>query len=241
MSLGGILGSVFGGLGIGNFFESSSAADKAAKAQMAAAQAAQKQAQDQYIQTREDLQPYRDVGAPAVASYADAIGLNGPDKQAAAQANFRTDPGYQFAMDEGTRAVEGSAAARGNLLGGGTLKALTRFGQGTADQQYGSYLDRFLKAANIGQNAAAQTGSFGADASGRIGGYITDAGAAQAGGYLGQAKAFSDLVSNITNAGGYLAGRTGALNNNLSLTAKPTYYEPISTKGYFPMVGPGYR
>ena len=46
------------------------------------------------------------------------------------------DPGYKFRMDEGTKALEGSAAARGGLLSGAALKEMGRYSQGLASQEY---------------------------------------------------------------------------------------------------------
>jgi hypothetical protein len=207
MSLGGILGTIFGGGIFGNAINSADAAGQASKAQQAAAAEAAKISREQYAQTRADLGPYREAGTSAQSHYGDLIGLNGPEKQAAAMEAFRTDPGYQFQLAEGTRAIEGSAAARSGVLNGGTLKALQRFGQGTADQQYGSYLDRFLKQASLGENAAAQTGNFGAQAAQNQGAYALDAGAAKAGGYLGKAAAYSGALDNVLKLGGYAAGR----------------------------------
>jgi len=45
-------------------------------------------------------------------------------------------PGYKFALEEGKRAIEASAAARGGLLSGGAVKAAIRYATGTADQTY---------------------------------------------------------------------------------------------------------
>lgn len=57
-------------------------------------------------------------------------------------ADLRGSPGYQFARDEGLKAIERSAAAKGTLLTGGTLKALAGYGTGLADQTYGQHFDR---------------------------------------------------------------------------------------------------
>jgi len=67
---------------------------------------------------------------------------------------LRSIPGYQFAFTEGQRAVQTSAAARGTLLTGGTLRALTRYGTGIADQNYGNMVNRFLSLADLGQRTA---------------------------------------------------------------------------------------
>lgn len=42
------------------------------------------------------------------------------------------DPGFQFQQEQGENAVQRSAAAKGTLLTGGTLRRLTNFGQGLA-------------------------------------------------------------------------------------------------------------
>lgn len=57
--------------------------------------------------------------------------------------DFEADPGYQFRMDEGQKAIERSAAARGGLLSGSALKGIERFGQGLASQEYGNAFDRW--------------------------------------------------------------------------------------------------
>lgn len=56
---------------------------------------------------------------------------------------FQADPGYQFRMDEGNKGIERSAAARGGQLSGATMKALARFGQDTASNEYQNSYNRF--------------------------------------------------------------------------------------------------
>jgi len=58
--------------------------------------------------------------------------------------SVRALPAYQFDQQEGRRAVDRSAAARGMDASGRTLKDLTRFGTGLADQTYGNQLMRLL-------------------------------------------------------------------------------------------------
>ena len=57
---------------------------------------------------------------------------------------MRALPSYQFDQQEGQRAVDRSAAARGMDASGRTLKDLTRFGTGLSDQTYGNQLTRLL-------------------------------------------------------------------------------------------------
>ncbi len=54
------------------------------------------------------------------------------------------DPAYQFQLGQGTQAINRSAAARGTLLTGGTLKSLDQYGQGLASTFNDKYYARDL-------------------------------------------------------------------------------------------------
>lgn len=66
-------------------------------------------------------------------------------------------PGYQFAFDQGQKAVQTGAAAHGNLLGGGTEKALINYGTGSALQGYSTLANLGLAANNQNYNQALAT------------------------------------------------------------------------------------
>jgi hypothetical protein len=66
---------------------------------------------------------------PEDFSYADFIAPS-------AEEVLAEDPGYQFRLGEGLRAMEAGAAAKGTLRGGGTLKGLMDYGQSAASQEY---------------------------------------------------------------------------------------------------------
>lgn len=55
------------------------------------------------------------------------------------------DPAYRFRVNEGLDAIERSAAARGTLLTGGTLKDLTKYGQDYASAELDKIYDRSSK------------------------------------------------------------------------------------------------
>jgi hypothetical protein len=67
--------------------------------------------------------------------------------------NFANSTGMQFVMDQGSRAITGSQAARGLLNSGGTAKALTKFGQGVGSTYLNNYMDNLYKLSNIGLGA----------------------------------------------------------------------------------------
>ena len=129
----GAAASIFGGK------KQSDAAKKAAKEQTKATQAtiaAQERALERQIQLQE---PFREIGVNALAQYPAAAAYT-----PFGMAQFQADPGYQFRMSEGLKALERSAAARGLLQSGGTLKDITRFGQDVASQEYQNAFQRYL-------------------------------------------------------------------------------------------------
>lgn len=56
------------------------------------------------------------------------------------------DPSMQFRMDQGMRALQNSAAGRGSLNSGDTLRAITDYGQGLASTEYGNAFNRATNA-----------------------------------------------------------------------------------------------
>lgn len=56
--------------------------------------------------------------------------------------SIANDPGYQFRLSQGQKALEQSAAGRGVLRTGGTLKDILGYGQNFASQEYGNAFDR---------------------------------------------------------------------------------------------------
>lgn len=70
--------------------------------------------------------------------------------------SIQTDPGYQFAQQEGQNAVGRAAAARGMNNSGNVMAALQSRGQDLANQQYGSIIDRLTNLSGAtAQNAIA--------------------------------------------------------------------------------------
>lgn len=75
-------------------------------------------------------------------------------------------PGYQFALDQGNRAIQASSAARGGLLSGASIKAAQRFATGLADNTYMNQANVFGQnynraATQFGDNYNRQNNLFG--------------------------------------------------------------------------------
>jgi hypothetical protein len=64
------------------------------------------------------------------------------------------DPGYQFRLEEGQRALQQSAAAKGMLRTGNTWKDLQRYGQGMATAEYDKVYGRRMGEHQLGYGQA---------------------------------------------------------------------------------------
>jgi hypothetical protein len=201
---------------VGGGLIAASGAKKAAKAQTKAAETAAAQ-QERMFQRQEELQrPFREGGLTAQAELMKLLGLGG-DTTAPGYGSmtkqfgmdqFQQDPGYAFRQSEGMKALERSAAARGNLLSGSTLKGVQRFGQDLASQEYQNAFNRYQveRAARLnplqslmgsGQSAAnVMTGAAGNLGQGLAGSELA-AGQARASGYVGQANALAGALQGI--------------------------------------------
>jgi hypothetical protein len=116
---------------------------------------------------------------------------------------FRSTPGYQFGLDEGRNQVEASAAARGGLNSGATLKALTRFGRDYADQQgFAPHMNRLASLAGIGQTATTQTGQWGQNYANQAGQNLINAGNQRAQSTYARADAQSNMAGNLAGIAG---------------------------------------
>ena len=196
----------------------SKASSKAAKAQVQASQDANA-AQERMFQRQTELQePFRQGGLTAQQEIMQLLGIGG-DKTAAGYGSmakafgadqFQQDPGYAFRQSEGMKALERSAAARGNLLSGSAMKGIQRFGQDLASQEYQNAFNRYQversarlnplqslmgsgqSATNVMTGAAGQMGQNEAS-------NLYNAGQARASGYIGQANALNNALGQITS------------------------------------------
>ena len=109
------------------------------------------------------LDPYLTQGQGANTTLADwaTNKLTGPAAEFAFSEN---DPSYQWRLQQGQKALERSAAGRGGLQSGATLKSLTNYSQGAASQEYAAEHARWLKE----QELANRSQELGANSLGQL-------------------------------------------------------------------------
>ncbi len=197
---------------------------------------------------------------PALGAYGSlAQGWQGGQFQAPTDVTEQNDPGFQFRLAQGQKAIEQSAAARGGLLSGGTAKALNDYSQGQASNEYGNVYSRALgqyqqnynqfeqqsadkynrlaNLAGMGQISAQQLNSAGSSAAGGVNNILLTSG-----GQIGQ-----DLNNaGAATASGYIGGANAwgnALNglgsNALSLLSLGRSGGGFSVPGDNPFAGLG--
>jgi hypothetical protein len=185
-------------------------------------------------QARADQAPFRDTGVLANDKLASLYGVQragGTYTPPAANADgtptyggFETSPGYQFRFDQGMRAVERGAAARGLLRSGAAVKATQRFGEGLASSEYENFANRLASLAGVGQTATQATSVAGANAANNISNaYMTGANA-RASAYQNTGNAISGLASDIGTA--YMYNKGGGFKIPKAPTTVPTYGDP---------------
>lgn len=153
-----------------------SAANRAAEAQLQAQREAIAFQQRMFDTTQGNLRPYMDLGESGLNRLTGQIdGLNGrwdtpdgpdirlpviqatmPDVKpfGMTQADLEATPGYQFARSQGLKAVQNAASGRGLGVSGAALKGAANFATGLADQTYGNQFDRHWTQQNNLINAA---------------------------------------------------------------------------------------
>jgi hypothetical protein len=190
---------------IGSALVGAYASNRASKTQ---AQAAQQgiDAQERMFERQNELQePFRQAGIGALNKL---IPMSDYTKFGMDQ--FQADPGYAFRLSEGMKALDRTAAQRGGLLSGSTLKAAQRYGQEMGSQEYMNAFNRYQTERNaqlnplqslagLGQtstnalaNAASQMGQNYATGYGNIG-------QAKASGYVGGANALTSAIGQGLN------------------------------------------
>lgn len=180
----------------------------AAKAQSGAANRAADLQQQQFERQVELQEPFRQAGVDALnklvplASEYTSFGMD----------QFQADPGYGFRMSEGMKGLERSAAARGGLLSGATLKGIQRYGQDLASQEYTNAFNRYQTERNarlnplqslagVGQTATNQLGAAGQNYATGAGEALGAGAQARASGYMGMANAAAGGIGQYMNYG----------------------------------------
>lgn len=168
-------------------------------------------------------QPYQSVGSTGANALAGYV-KNGFTAPTLAQA--QQTPGYQFALQQGSKAIDANAAANGTLMSGTTGTALENYGQNLAQNAYQQTYNNALNAYQTNVGAAQGATNTGLTSTGQLSTanlgiagntanidltaaqqqalQLNNAAQAKAGGILGASNAIQGAISGVSgdiNAG----------------------------------------
>ncbi len=184
-------------------------ANTAADAQAKAAQQASDTQMNMFNQQKSLLSPYVAQGNAANDALSSQLpDLTSPIKMD--EATLQQTPGYQFNLSQGLKSVQNSAAARGLGVSGAALKGAASYSTGLADSTYQNQFNNawtnktnsynmLMGPAQLGENAAAQTGSYGTQIAGAQANNLIGAGNAQASADMAIGKSIGGIGSSVGN------------------------------------------
>jgi len=263
-------GWVAGAVVVGSLISSNSASNAASTAAEASTQASGQSVDEQRRQfdisqvlalqardqARADQQPFLTAGTGAVNRLGTGVGVGG-EFGAATPFNFQynqnADPGTAFRLSEGVKALDRSAASRGGLLSGATLKGVERYGQDVASQEYNNAFNRYVTGFNAqtgernqlynrlagvagtgqttagqiasqGMNTASNLGTLGANMAGNIGNAYMTSAANTGNAAMASAGLRNSAFSSGANVLGRMYGYGGFGNNPFSANYTPSGY-----------------
>jgi hypothetical protein len=202
--------AVAGGATIVGGILQANAAQNAANTEAGAANNATSVQQQEFNQVQANEAPYRAAGTAALSQM-----QNPAFQQGFTSGDFYTQPGYQFALQQGQNALNAQEAAGGTYTSGAGLAATDAYNVGMANQQYQQAFQNFNTTnslnygrlstlASLGAGANTTQASAGANAANQIGTNLQNAGEAQAAGQVGTANAATNSIQGLSQAyGGY--------------------------------------
>jgi hypothetical protein len=204
-----VTGLVIGGTQLLGGMMQADAAGDAASIQAGAAGEGIAEQRRQFDALQALLKPYTEAGLPALKQQQAFLGLQGPEAEQAAIERIRSGETFQTLAGQGEEALLQRASATGGLRGGNIQGALAQFRpqllSNLIEQQYG----RLGGLTQLGQRSAAGVGAAGMETGSNVSNLLAQQGAAQAGGELGQARAYGQILNLPAQAFGFMKGGGG--------------------------------
>jgi hypothetical protein len=215
----------------------SRAAGKAADVSAAASDRASDVQREMFERNVELNAPFREAGINALNKLVPLT-----EYQNFVMDQFQQDPGYAFRMSEGMKGLERSAAARGGLLSGATLKGIQRYGQDMASQEYQNAFNRYgierdrrlgplQSLAGVGQTTSQQLGAAGTQFANTMGNIGMNQANVQGNAAMARASTYGNTLNQLSGlAGGYFGRSGGGTASGIG----PNTYSGQGPYGYAP-------
>lgn len=166
--------------------------------------------QEAWDRQQTEMEPWKQAGLKALSGLQDG-------------SFFQQDPGYQFRLDEGNKAINAAMAARGNAGGGAALKELTRYGQGFASNEYQNAWNRTNQLANYGNQASMSLGNFAGGHGTNIANNAIGYGNANAAAEIARSNRDAQMFGGFMSLGGQALGAMSGSPTAATGTAKKSW------------------
>ena len=186
---------VVGGTQVVGGMMQADAAEDAANIQAGAAGQGIAEQRRQFDALQALLKPYTEAGVPALEQQQAFLGLRGPEAEQAAIERISGGETFQALQRQGEEALLQRASATGGLRGGNIQGALAQFRPALLNQALEQQYSRLGGMTSLGQQSAAGVGTAGMQTGVNVANLLGQQGAALAGGELGQAKAYGQILN----------------------------------------------
>lgn len=219
--------------------QSAKAAQSAADTSAAATDRATELQRDMFNRNIELQAPFREAGVNALNKLVPLATNYTPF----GMSQFQADPGYAFRMSEGMKGLERSAAARGGLLSGATLKGVQRFGQDLGSQEYMNAFNRYQTERNaqlnplqslagVGQTSANTLGAAGTQFANTMGNMGMNQANVQGNATMARASAYGNTLNQLSQLyGGMNYGRPAGGGGGTGMTNTAYDFSGMSEYG----------
>lgn len=182
----------------------SSAARSATRAQTDAANRQIDLQREVYNDQTARFEPFYQGGQNALQALLFEQGLGqAPTIDGQAYQGIGMTPAAQFALGQGTDAIQASMAARGGLRSGNALQALEGYRFGLAAQDRDTQLNRLAGLAGMGQASAGMQAQAGSAFASGAGNALANMGDAQAAGAIARGNAINQGLGGLSGIFGY--------------------------------------
>lgn len=201
--------------GIGKGWLAKESARKQAKAKAEALAKARGEVESQYKISKGYYDPFYSAGQEGLNALRGLMNY----KQFGAE-DFKTDPGYQFRLQEGLKQLGRTSAARGGALSGATLRGTQGYAQNLASEEYGNAFNRYLQQrqealrvptylTGVGQQTAGALADLSTNYGANMANFSMGAGAIDAAKTAAEYEAYQNMLGAGINFGGSVAGKGG--------------------------------
>jgi hypothetical protein len=198
-----------GGATLASGYMQGQAAKKAAAESAAATRYAADINKQMFDITNENLRPYREQGQTTLKELMTRM----PELTRAYTAedfNQGIDPGYQFRLTQGQKALENQYNRGGGLISGNVMQGMQDYTQGQASQEFANafgrntttqtnIFNRLKGIADMGLGATGTTAEAATRTGESMGSAAIASGQAQAAGQIGAAKAYGNTLQGMAN------------------------------------------